>query len=165
MKRLLYLGHTQTVTTLATTLLLLLLGASCLMAEPFTVTANIANVRSGPGTKYDLIWKVEKYHPVNVKEKKGKWYRFIDFEGDEGWMHKSLLDKIPAVITIKDKCNVRSGAGTKYEIVFTVDKGIPFKALKKKGKWINIQHHDGDKGWIHQSLVWQMYAKIEDKSP
>ena len=30
-------------------------------AEPLTVNTNIANVRSGPGTKYDVIWKVEKY--------------------------------------------------------------------------------------------------------
>ena len=103
-------------------------------AEPLTVNTNIANVRSGPGTKYDVIWKVEKYHPVNIVEKAGKWYRFKDFEGDEGWLHNSLLAKIPAVITTKDKCNVRSGAGTNFEIVFTVDKGIPFKVLKRKGK-------------------------------
>lgn len=155
MKRKLNPGRMQAITTLAVTLVILLLGTSCLMAEPFAVTANIANVRSGPGTKYDLIWKVEKYHPVNVKEKKDKWYRFEDFEGDEGWIHKSLLAQIPAVITIVDKCNVRSGAGTKYEIIFTVDKGIPFKVIESKGKWINIQHHDGDKGWIHQSLIWR----------
>ena len=145
----------RSITTLAATFIILLLGASCLLAEPLTVIANIANVRSGPGTKYDLIWKVEKYHPVNVIDKKGKWYRFKDFENDEGWMHKSLLDKVPAVISAKDKCNVRSGAGTNYDIVFTVDKGIPFKVISRKGKWLNIQHHDGDKGWIHQSLVWQ----------
>jgi SH3-like domain-containing protein len=145
----------RSITTLAAAIIILFLGASCLLAEPFTVIANIANVRSGPGTKYDLIWKVEKYHPVNVIEKKGKWYRFKDFENDEGWMHKSLLDNVPAVISLKDKCNVRSGAGTKYDILFTVDKGIPFKVIGRKGKWLNIQHHDGDKGWIHQSLVWQ----------
>jgi len=50
--------------------------------------------------------------------------------------------------------NIRSGPGTKNKILFSVDKGIPFKILKKKGKWIHIQHADGDKGWIHKSLVW-----------
>lgn len=155
MKRISYLGYMQTVTTLAVTLTILFWGAPSLWAEPLTVISDIANVRSGPGTNYDLIWKVEKYHPVDIVEKRGKWFRFKDFEDDEGWMHKSLLDQVPAVITLKDKCNVRSGAGTKYDIVFTVDKGIPFKVIGSKGKWFNIQHHDGDKGWIYQSLVWQ----------
>ena len=155
MKSIFHRGYLKTLTPLAVTLLTLILGVPCLMAEPMAVTASIANVRSGPGTKYDLIWKVEKYHPVNVVEKKGKWYRFKDFENDEGWIHKSLLDKIPAVITNKDKCNVRSGPGTKYDIAFVVDKGIPFKVIDDGPKWIKIQHHDGDTGWIYHTLVWR----------
>lgn len=27
------------------------------------VSANIANIRSGPGTKYDVLWQVEKFSP------------------------------------------------------------------------------------------------------
>ena len=124
------------------------------LAERLTVNSAIANIRSGPGTKYDILWNVEKNHPLFILEKSGNWYRFRDFEGDEGWIHKSLLEKIPAVITIKDKCNVRSGPGTNNDILFTVEKGIPFKVLKKQGNWIQIEHSDGDQGWIHKSLVW-----------
>jgi len=73
---------------------------------------------------------------------------------DEGWIHESLVNKTPTVITKSDRCNVRSGPGTKNKILFAVDKGIPFKILKRKGKWIHIEHADGDKGWIHKALVW-----------
>jgi SH3-like domain-containing protein len=69
-------------------------------------------------------------------------------------VHKSLLRKIPAVITNKNKCNVRSGPGPGFDVLFTVGKGIPFKVLKRKDIWIHIEHADGDKGWIHKSLVW-----------
>ena len=96
----------------------------------------------------------EQNHPILVLKKSGNWYHFRDFEGDKGWIHKSLVRKIPSVITNKDKCNVRSGPGTKFEILFTIGDGIPFKILKRKGNWINVQHADGDKGWIHKSLVW-----------
>ena len=123
-------------------------------ADRLTVTAPIANIRSGPGTKYDIIWKVEKYHPLLILKKSGAWYHFRDFEGDEGWVHHSLVGKLPAVITKKDKCNIRSGPGTRQQVVFMVEKGIPFKVLRRKGNWINIQHADGEKGWIHKSLVW-----------
>jgi SH3-like domain-containing protein len=31
---------------------------------------------------------------------------------------------------------------------------VPFKVLEQKGNWFHIMHADGDKGWIHDSLVW-----------
>ncbi len=124
------------------------------MAERLTVAVDVANIRSGPGTKYDILWKIGKYHPLNILEKSGSWYHFKDFEGDEGWIHRSLIQKIPAVITRINKCNIRSGPSTGFEILFEVEKGIPFKILKRKGNWIRIEHSDGDKGWIHKSLVW-----------
>ena len=123
-------------------------------AQRLAVSSGVANIRSGPGTKYDVLWQVEKYHPIEVIKKSGKWYNFRDFERDVGWVHQSLVKKISAVITVKSKCNVRSSPGTKNDIVFTVEKGIPFKVLKRKGGWIQVEHADGDKGWIYKTLVW-----------
>ena len=122
--------------------------------ERLTVAVPTANIRSGPGTTYEIIWKVEKYHPLQIIKKKGAWYNFKDYEGDPGWIHKKLVDNSRCVITNKKNCNIRSGPGTKHNITFTSEKGVPFKIIKKKGNWINIQHSDGDKGWIHNSLVW-----------
>lgn len=132
----------------------MLLTSSIAWAERMAVATPFGNIRSGPGKKYDILWKVEKYHPVWIVEKSGSWYRFRDFEGDEGWIHSSLLSKIPTVITRADTCNIRQGPGISFRILFTAGKGIPFKVLKRQGNWINIQHADGDKGWIHKSLVW-----------
>ena len=124
------------------------------LAERMAVAVSKANIRIGPGEKYDIIWEVEKYYPIDVSKVAGKWCRFRDFEGDEGWIFKKLLNKTETVITLKKKCNVRSGPGTKFKIAFTVVKGIPFKVLKRKGDWIQIKHADGDQGWIFKSLVW-----------
>jgi len=132
----------------------LLFCAGVAWAQRLAVSSGVANIRSGPGTKYDVLWQVEKYHPIEVIKKSGKWYNFRDFERDVGWVHQSLVKKISAVITVKSKCNVRSGPGTKNDIVFTVEKGIPFKVLKRKGGWIQVEHADGDRGWIYKTLVW-----------
>jgi SH3-like domain-containing protein len=123
-------------------------------AERLAVKAAVANVRSGPGTQYDIIWKVERYHPLQVVKKSDRWIQFRDFEDDIGWIHGSLVADIPAVITRSDRCNIRSGAGTKFSILLTVERGIPFKVLKRQGKWLQVLHADGDQGWIHKSLVW-----------
>jgi SH3-like domain-containing protein len=135
--------------------LFIVIFSSVAAAQRFAVSSSKANIRSGPGTGYDILWEVEKYHPVEVLKKKGAWRYFRDFEGDEGWIHEKLLQKdISAVITKKDKCNVRGGPGTKNAIMFSAEKGIPFKVLGQKGNWIKVLHADGDKGWIHSSLIW-----------
>jgi SH3-like domain-containing protein len=134
--------------------LLILLLAATANAERLAVSASVANIRSGPGTSHNVLWKVQKYFPIRVIEKSGKWVHFEDFEGDRGWVHESLVSKISAVITKNDACNIRSGPGTSNKILFTVEKGIPFKVLGHKGSWIHIEHADGDKGWIHKSLIW-----------
>jgi SH3-like domain-containing protein len=134
--------------------LLIMLLAGTASAERLAVSAPVANIRSGPGTSHNVLWKVEKYFPLRVIEKSGDWYHFEDFEGDKGWVHKSLVSKISAVVTKNDACNIRSGPGTGNKIIFTVEKGIPFKVLNRKGSWIHIEHADGDKGWIHKSLIW-----------
>ncbi len=136
------------------TFLLIMLLAATASAERLAVSAPVANIRSGPGTSHNVLWKVEKYFPLRVIEKSGDWYHFEDFEGDKGWVHQSLVSKISAVVTKNDACNIRSGPGTNNKIIFTVEKGIPFKVLKREGSWIHIEHADGDKGWIHKSLIW-----------
>ncbi len=133
---------------------LVLISANFAYAERLAISANVANVRSGPGTQYDIIWKVEKYHPLFIVKKSNEWYQFEDFEGDKGWVHKSLVGKIKTIITKSNISNIRSGPGTQFNVLFTVEKGIPFKVLESQGQWINIQHADGDQGWIHVSLVW-----------
>ncbi len=134
--------------------LFLMFYAGAASAERLRVEVNSARVRSGPGTEHKILWEVEKYHPLEVIKKKGSWYYFRDFEGDKGWIFKKLVRKAPSVIIIKDKCNVRSGPGTNFPILFTVERGVPFRVLKRKESWINVRHSDGDKGWIHKSLVW-----------
>jgi len=122
--------------------------------ERLSVNVDTANMRSGPGTNHDELWQVEKYHPVVVVEKQKDWYKIKDFENDMAWIHKSLLSSASSVITIKDKCNIRSGPGTDNPIVFTAERGVPFRVLETKGSWIKIQHADNDIGWIYKTLVW-----------
>lgn len=122
--------------------------------ERVCVNADIANMRSAPTTKSDQLWQVEKYHPLIVLEKKGKWVKVKDFEGDTAWLHKSLLGNSECVITKKAKCNVRSSGSIKGKKLFTTERGVPFKVLDRKNGWIKVKHKDGDIGWISKKLVW-----------
>jgi SH3-like domain-containing protein len=129
-------------------------GTAAAAAERMSVSVKDANVRAGPGPNHDVLWRVEKYHPIEVFETAGVWLHFRDFEGDVGWIHKSAVDKTPAVITRQPGCQLRAGPGTDQPVIGRVDKGVPFKAIRREGRWILVEHADGDKGWIHDSLVW-----------
>ena len=119
---------------------MLVMAAPALALERMAVKSSTANLRSGPGTKYEVLWQVEKFHPLLIIEKKGVWYKIKDFEGDMAWVHSSLLGKINGVITTKAKCNVRSKPNKGGKILFTVERGVPFKVLKRNGNWIRIKH-------------------------
>jgi SH3-like domain-containing protein len=130
------------------------LGGNTAFAERLAIKGDIANIRSGPGTNTEVLWRVEMYYPVDIVHKQGDWYLFKDFEGDEGWIHRSLLTPLDTVVVKRDECNVRSGPGTENEVQFVAEKGIPFKVIKRQGAWLHLQHADGDTGWIHKNLIW-----------
>ena len=123
-------------------------------AERYAVTGTLTNIRSGPGTNHKILYEAEKYYPIVILQKTGNWYQIEDYEGDIGWIFKTLVSKMYTVITIKSKCNIRSGPTIKDQILFVSEKGVPFQVLKMEGKWIHIRHSEGHEGWIHKSLVW-----------
>jgi SH3-like domain-containing protein len=134
--------------------LFLLPCGAALAGQRLSVSAAEANIRSGAGNNFDVLWKSEKYYPFSVIKKVGDWYQVKDFQGDEGWVHQSLVGNTPSVITAKDKNILRSEPKPDAKVLFTVGPGIPFKELKRHGKWILVEHADGDKGWIYDSTVW-----------
>jgi SH3-like domain-containing protein len=130
------------------TLLVLVLCVGTASAKRLSVAFDKANVRSGPGKNHEILWSAGKYYPVDIIKKSGNWYRIRDFEGDTGWIYRRLLKKIPAIV------NVREGPGTSFRVLFQAEKGVSFKLLKRKKKWLKVQHADGEVGWIHKSLAW-----------
>ena len=131
-----------------------MLNAAAAAADRLSVSAPIANIRSNAGENYKILWKIEKYHPLERIKTSGEWYYVQDYEGDKGWVYKRAVSQSPSVIVIKDRSNVRSSPNTNARILFSADKGVSFKVLERKTEWIHIEHADGDKGWIHQTSVW-----------
>jgi hypothetical protein len=49
--------------------LLIVINADSALAERLTIIAAVANIRSGPESKSDILWKAEKYYPIFVIKK------------------------------------------------------------------------------------------------
>lgn len=137
-------------------IMILLPGEASVWAAPdrFSVTVREANVRSGPSLDARVLWRAELYYPLQMIKKQGEWIQFRDYEGDQGWIHQSVVGPAPSVITVKENCNVRANPSLEAPVLFTLESGIPLKVSRKEGKWFYIETGFGKKGWIFDALVW-----------
>ena len=139
-------------------ILTLFISSNCL-AEMLSVSGDNVNLRSGPGTKYQVKWEYGKGFPLKVIDKKGDWVKVQDFENDRGWIYKPLLTPkghlIVKVFKNKNKrINIRSGPGTRYRVVGKAYYGVVFETLEQKNGWAKVKHETGLVGWIKRTLVW-----------
>lgn len=131
-------------------------------AEMFTVASKKANIRSGPGTKNEILWSVSRYSPLEVIDSAGAWVLVSDYEKDEGWIHRSLLTKTPGVAIGTEKANLREGPGGTYDVLWILDKGYPLKILASEGSWLKVTDDDEVTGWLHRSVVWGLLGEKQE---
>lgn len=123
-------------------------------AQMVSIAREEVNMRSGPGTRYPVIWELGRGFPLKIIERKGKWIRVKDFEGDTGWVFRKLTDKTPNVVVKKKIVNIRKGPGRNYQIVGKAEYGSVMKLIKKSKGWVNVKHSNKLTGWIKGNLVW-----------
>jgi SH3-like domain-containing protein len=141
--------------TLAFVLAAGLTAAAATAAGEFVrVRVDTANVREGPGTRYERLWTVDEDFPLEVIGRQGRWLKTRDFLASEGWIFAPLTDHKPAVVVDVQDARIRSGPGTGYDVRFVADWGEPLRVLSQKGPWLQIAHAEHGQGWIHRSLVW-----------
>lgn len=64
-----------------------------------------------------------------------------------------VLFATPIPLQAMARSNVRQGPGADYEVLFTLEKGIPLTGHSYKDDWVRIKDEDGRGGWIYQTLV------------
>ncbi len=146
---------------IVSSLLIVLLGGTFTLAAArmVAVAGESVNLRSGPGTKYKVIWKLGKGFPLKVLREKNGWLRVQDFEGTIGWINKKVVNRKPHMIVkvhrkSKKRINVRSGPGTRNRIVAKAYYGVVFSTLEQKNGWVKVRHEKGVSGWVKRSLLW-----------
>lgn len=117
------------------------------------------NLRSGPGTAYSVKWEYGAGFPLEVIKEKGDWLLVTDFENDEGWIHKSLVENKPQVIVIANRNNdgtihIRKEPDTDSEILGKSYYGVVFTTLDKDNGWMQVRHESGLTGWVKEKLLW-----------
>ena len=141
--------------------LALLAAAPAFPAEMLSVSAKQVNVRSGPGSGYDVVWQAAKYYPLRILDSSGSWIMVSDHENEEGWINRSLLAAVPAVVVVSEKANVREGPGTDYDVSWVVDKECSLRVLESSGGWYKVTDGRDLTGWISRSVTWGFGPETE----
>ena len=65
--------------------------SSALAQSMVSVKGSTVNMRSGPGTHTVVLWALDQGYPLQVIQRKDGWLQVKDFEGDTGWVARSLM--------------------------------------------------------------------------
>ena len=112
----------------------------------YTVNYSYLNVRSGPGTSYELLGKLSQGDSVTVKEVKDGWGR-ITYKDKTAWVAMKYLKKAEeqstggtAYTVNYSYLNVRSGPGTSYKLLGKLSENQKIQVTQIKGGWAQITY-------------------------
>ncbi len=119
-----------------------------------SVQGSTLNMRQGPGTHTPVLWELKKGYPLQIVERKGNWVKVRDFEGDTGWVARSLTGSTPHHVVKSRVANIRSGPGTQHRIVGKAEYGELLRTREKRADWVRVERESGVGGWIAKQLLW-----------
>jgi SH3-like domain-containing protein len=115
------------------------------------------NLRTGPGVRYPVDWVyTRKGLPVEIISEYETWRRIRDWEGTEGWMHRSMLSGTRNVLTSGKLQTLRREPSATSPAVAHLEANVIGKLLKCAGAWCRVEFK-GFEGWIERDNLWGVY--------
>ena len=130
-----------------------------------SLAADRVNVRFGPGKQYPINWVfARKDLPVEIVAEFDTWRKIRDFEGEEGWIHSSLLSSRRTIMVIGDpECTpaadercarpLRRTPSPDLRVVLRAEPGVIGRLFDCEENWCRIEI-EGRRGWLQRSEFW-----------
>jgi SH3-like domain-containing protein len=127
-----------------------------------SVRSNAVNMHVGPGIQYPVEWRYVRTHfPLEVIAEFDTWRQVRDFQGTQGWVHKSLLNGKRFVIIVNKTRSLRQNPSPQSNPVAYAEPGTLGRALECQGDWCKIEVKDASakshKGWVKRRALWGVY--------
>ena len=127
-----------------------------------TVTASSLNFRSGPSTSHSIIGSLQKGQQVEYISESGSWAK-VKYNGVTGYVHGDYLTKSTSTgistsqgttqyVNSTSGLNVRSGAGTTYSKLGTLEYKEKVTVLSTSNGWAKI-NYNGQTGYVSSSYL------------
>jgi uncharacterized protein YgiM (DUF1202 family) len=116
------------------------------------------NLRSGPGTDWNVIQTVPDGNMVIVNGDRQNGFYPVTYRGADGWISATYLDTgaraaDQAIAVTTDNVNLRSGPRTNYSIRRTIPAGTTITLTGDSRNGMVTARYDGTTGWVSAAYL------------
>ncbi len=126
-------------------------------AGAVTVSYGSLYVRSGASTQHSILTSLPKGSYITLLSKSGSWWKVQYGDGQYGYCHADYITAIEgrqsSVAVNWGTLNVRSGAGTNYTRVASLNKGDSVLVLSTSNGWSRILYHGTKTGYVSSTYL------------
>lgn len=129
------------------------------------ITTSSLNIRSGAGSNYAVLFSVKKNEKVTINQTTNGWYKIKTSSGKEGWGSSNYILKsspndnsngsntsgVKKRVSI-NSLNMRSGAGTSYRSIATLNKGTVLDVVSQGSGWTKVKY-EGRLGYVSSEYL------------
>ena len=117
-----------------------------------------ANLRTGPGREYPVIWQYRKKGvPLLVEAEFGVWRKVVDHDATSGWMHGSLLSLHRTALVRKNMAEIRENSDETSRMIALAENNAMLELVSCPKLWCKVSNKD-IKGWIKREEIWGMLS-------
>lgn len=129
------------------------------MPRYVSLAVDEVNMRTGPGKQFPVKWVYQrKGLPVEIILEFDNWRKIRDHEGEEGWVHHSLLSgKRTVVIAAGQRVNLLRDPRIDAPAVAYLDSGVVPVLDDCREEFCNLEIK-GYSGWVERKYIWGVYA-------
>jgi SH3-like domain-containing protein len=119
-----------------------------------SLRATEVNVRTGPGVRYPVKWVfMRRDLPIEIIAEFSTWRKIRDWQGTEGWVHRSMLSGKRTVI-ITDAVQIMRREPSRWApAVARVEAGVVAHILNCGVEWCRVEA-GGFRGWVKHGQFW-----------
>jgi SH3-like domain-containing protein len=120
-----------------------------------SIKADEARMRTGPSTEYPVKWVYKRqFLPLKVVAVHEDWRKVEDPDGDQGWMHLSLISPNRTGLVIGSGVTaLRDGPEATARIAWRVEPGVVGRIEECQKGWCRFDV-SGRTGYIEADRLW-----------
>jgi SH3-like domain-containing protein len=119
-----------------------------------SLEADRVYLRYGPGREYPVSWVLaRKGLPVEIIAEFDTWRKVKLHDGDEGWIHASLLSSRRTAMIQNNIAEMRRTPADDARVVLRAEPGVIGELLDCTENWCRVDIQ-GRRGWLRRDAFW-----------
>ena len=123
-----------------------------------SLRASKVHLRTGPGVRYPVEWVfVHRSLPVEIVAEFENWRKVRDWQGAEGWVHRTMLSGTRTAIVRGGVQPVRRDPDPAAPLIARVEEKVVGNVIECSGEWCRVEFAK-KRGWIRREHIWGVYG-------